>query len=218
MLNIKTVKQYAVKGIAITTLMSVTSAFAGSTECIANFRTNKAFQVGDSSDSKAIQKQAAAKPWEDFIWRGPIKLCNATTGNKCTYSWTQSKTSGYTWEAGGGIDPGKIPVVGGLLSLLSINGSYGRNKSWTESFGWSQTFDGNNYVQPVQVVQRRWIAGDFKGTFWSTGNSCSKLEWSGTAWTNYSGLKYWWEDGYRWGNWSTNAEVMRYGKYHSWKA
>ncbi|HEY0893371.1 MAG TPA: hypothetical protein VGE32_09970 [Cellvibrio sp.] len=201
---------------ATMSIVAITStAYA---ECLADNFTGKAFQVGSRDGSKAIQKSWAPKNWQDWIWKGPIRKCTASSNNKCTYQWSEAKTTGYYWELGGGIDPGKIPIIGSALSLFSVNGTYGQNKSWTETFGWTQTFDGNVFVQPVQVVERRWIGGDFKGTFWRTGSSCRPLQWSGTAWVNVPGAHYWWEDGYRWGKWSTNAEQLRYGMYHWWRA
>jgi len=192
-------------------------ATASATECIADAYTNRSWQVG-SKDSRPVTTRWASGTWEDWIWRGPIKRCTASWGNNCTYTWTQSNTKGYSWELGGGIDAKGIPVVKGALSLLGINGNYGRTKTWTESFGWGQTFNGNVYVQPVQVVERRWIGGQFEGTFWRTGSSCKQLVWGGTAWTNWNGAHHWWDNGYRWGEWSTNAEQKRYGKYHWWWA
>ena len=203
---------YVAVGVAAASYLSTANA-----DCFADAYTNKAFQVG-SPNSKAIQTKNAKDTWQDWIWRGPIRRCTADSKNKCTYQWMQANTKGYQWSVGGEINGGNIPIIGGILSLIAVNGSYGKNKSYTETFGWMQTFDGNVFVQPVQVIQRRWIGGNFKGTFWRTASSCKELVWAGAAWADWPGAHYWWEDGYRWGKWSTNAEQYRYAMYHWWKA
>lgn len=211
MSKVKTLINYVAAGLAVTASVSAIAA-----TCELDYVTKQQFMVG-TPDSKAVSRTQNRNTWQDWIWRGDIFRCNASGGNKCTYAWGRSNTKGYSWELGGGLDPKGVPMIKGWLNLLAVNGTYGQTKSWTESFTWSQTFDGGVFVQPVQVVERRWIAGDFQGVLWRTNSRCSRLDWGGVGWSNQPGTYYWWEDGYRWGKWDTNAEQKRYGMYHWWR-
>jgi len=186
--------------------------------CIANSQTNQAFQVIDNN-SVPIPVTQAANTWDDWTWRGPEFYCTATGSDLCTYTWGKSQTIGYDFSVGGGFgDLGNIKLLGGtILSLFGLEGSYGYNRSWTETFTWSQQISGGYFAQPVMVVRRRWTSGVFKGTYYKTNSACSHGDGTGGNWNldnGTPGFFYWWNPNATFGSWTGNLAVTKFGMYY----
>ncbi|WP_052688140.1 hypothetical protein [Xanthomonas sp. MUS 060] len=171
--------------------------------------------LGDHT-SWGIPTIQARNTWDDWIWRGPSFYCNPK-GLACTYIWTQANTSGYQWSVGVNLDVSKIPVVGDFLGMFNINGQYQQNKSYTETFGWSQIIEPGLNAQPVQVVVRRWKTGYFQGGWWRVnGGSCQIIHHLGKLVSYEDGNRYWWDGTARYGTWNADVEERRYAMYYIW--
>jgi hypothetical protein len=183
-------------------LVASVASIANANECLMDWYTKSAPIVG-KSDSAAVSDTQASNTWEDWVWRGPTFYCNPTGGD-CSYTWSKANTAGYSWAVGVKIGLKDIPVVGSAIDSFDINGTYTRTKSWTETFGWSQTIRRGQYAQPVQVVVRRWTQGHFRGADRIIkGSNCS----DGGTW-------YYWDGQATFGTWSADLETSRYAKYH----
>lgn len=189
-------------------LVGANSAFA--TACFRDDYTNNAPALGDG-DSWAIGIQQASNTWDDWIWRGPIFRCSTSGTNNCTYAWGETKTTGYSWSVGASLDGGAgIPIVGSVLSLLHIDGRYGRDQSYSTNFTWSVNVQPGYYAQPIQVVVRRWKSGVFQGMQVNTGRKCV---WGGGP-DVHDGHWYDWDGSRRYGHWEANVEESRYATYY----
>ncbi|GAB2889516.1 hypothetical protein GCM10027074_67340 [Streptomyces deserti] len=158
--------------------------------------------------TRAVTRQQARNTWDDWIWRGPIKICPAA-GRECKYSHerTESTTSG--WSIGGGFDLGNAssPSKKWYNVVASLVGGYGRSTTVTTNFNWEVTVGPRDKVQPVQVVVRRWTQGDWVGGFVRTGGSCSTGPRGGY------GTRYEWNPNVRFGNWAVNVRQWEFGSY-----
>ncbi|WP_241572886.1 hypothetical protein [Rosenbergiella nectarea] len=158
-----------------------------------------------TNDSKAFETQYNRKTWEDWIWRGPVFKCPTTGTNNCTYMWGQSQTTGYSWGVGVTLNLDKIPVIGGALSLIGVNGKYDRQQSYTTNYSWNVQMSPGYFAQPIQVVNRRWVTGKYRGaTVRNYSKKCAQpsltfYEWDGNAVA---------------GRWNANVEVSRYATYN----
>ncbi|WP_052688189.1 hypothetical protein [Xanthomonas sp. MUS 060] len=169
--------------------------------------------LGDST-SWGIPTSQASNTWDDWIWRGPSFYCNPR-GLTCTYSWTKSNTSGYQWSVGVDMNLGAIPVIGTFLGMFNIRGEYQKQKSYTETFGWTQMMQPGTTAQPVQVVVRRWKGGDFQGGWWRVdGGSCTIRYRVGRAVYTKPGNRYWWDGTVHYGSWNAEVEETRYAMYN----
>ncbi|PPU90166.1 hypothetical protein [Xanthomonas albilineans] len=171
--------------------------------------------LGDRT-SWGITAMQARNTWDDWIWRGPSFYCNPK-GLRCNYTWTKANTSGYQWAIGVDLDVSKIPVVGDFLGMFNIKGQYQKQKSYTETFGWSQWLKPGSTAQPVQVVVRRWKAGYFQGGWWRVnGGSCEIIRHLGRIAYSEPGNRYWWDGTASYGNWNAEVEESRYAMYNIW--
>lgn len=162
-----------------------------------------------SGKSKAIAQTQARNTWDDWIWRGPIFQCPTNGTVNCMYQWSKAQTTGYSWQIGGSLNLSKIPVVGGALSIIGINGNYSQNKSLTTTFGWNATISAGYYAQPIQVVKRRWTQGTYKGAYVNTGLGC-KLGIASTPTRSW----YTWDANKISGLWQSNIETSTYATYY----
>jgi hypothetical protein len=165
--------------------------------------------LGDGS--RAFATQQARNKWEDWIWRGPLFVCSSRGTVDCTYAWGETKTSSYGWSVGVKINPDKLPFVGKYLTILGVDGSYKQDRSMSTSFTWSVRVQPGYRVQPIQVIERRWKSGQFRGA-WVQNGSCSVGvgQPAGRHW-------YEWDSKRVIGNWSGNLEVSRYATYHVYR-
>ncbi len=188
--------------ISLFALVASVASIANANECLMDWYTKSAPVVG-KKDSAAIADTQASNTWEDWIWRGPSFYCNPK-GGPCSYAWSQANTAGYSWAVGGKIGLGSVPIVGSTVGSFDLNGTYTSTKSWTESFGWTQTIKAGQYARPVQIVVRRWTEGHFRGADRIIKNSsCSGGD----------GSWYYWDGEATFGHWSANVESSRYVKY-----
>jgi hypothetical protein len=176
-------------------------------ECLADRDTNQAYQVGKNT-SWAISIQQASKTFQDWIWRGDTFRCNSVSGvaAPCTYTWTKSRSNGYTVSGCAALEANNIPVIGGALDLIHLDASYGRTVTNTESTGWSQQVPGGKYATFVEVVVRRWTQGVFQGMDQNTGQKCS-IDDSGTGSYWIPGHYYDWNGSARYCNWTANEAI-----------
>jgi len=186
--------------------------------CLANSQTKQAFQIATSKSVPVLISQAS-NTWDDWTWRGSVFYCTATGGNVCTYSWGKTQTIGFDFSVGGGFgDLNNVAVLAGsVLSLFVIEGSYGYNKSWSETFSWSQQISGGYFAQPVMVVRRRWTSGVFQGTLYKTASTCTAGDGTGGDFNfdiGSPGYYYWWNPNARFGSWSGNLAVAKFGMYY----
>ncbi|GAB3041321.1 hypothetical protein GCM10027155_01760 [Acinetobacter apis] len=165
--------------------------------------------VALSKKSRAFAQTQARNTWEDWIWRGPLFRCPANGTQSCAYQWSEAKTTGYSWQIGGGLNLSKIPVIGEYLSILSLSGNYTNNKSLTTTFGWTATIQPGWYAQPIQVIKRRWKSGSYRGAFVNTGLGCSR----GIA-APVTKSWYRWDDNKVAGKWASNIAESNYSSYN----
>ncbi|MCA8106190.1 MULTISPECIES: hypothetical protein [Burkholderia] len=186
-------------------LFQVGHAVAGTT-CLLDSQTKQANLVGNSS-SWSIPIQQATNTWQDWIWRGDTFLCNGVrnVAAPCTYTWTKTRSNGYTVSGSASLNPESIPIVGGILNLLHVDASYGRTVTNTESTGWSQQVPAGKYATFVEVVVRRWKQGVFQGAYQITSKRCTidEIGDGHFAW----GHVYSWNGSARYGNWTANQAV-----------
>lgn len=176
-------------------------------ECFTN-HTEPAI-LGDGS--RAFSTQQAAKTWEDWIWRGPIFRCSTNGTIDCTYTWGETKTSSYGWSVGVKINAEKLPFIGKYLSILGLDGSYKQDRSMSTAFTWGVRIEPGYKAQPIQVVERRWKSGQFRGAWVRTG-SCSR----GIG--NPPGMHWYdWDSRRVISSWSGSVEVSRYATYHVYR-
>ncbi|WP_416972371.1 hypothetical protein [Streptomyces sp. 4F14] len=184
------------------------SASAATTVCLQNFDGSQADIAGNGSTpdkTKSVITQQAKNTWDDWVWRGETFMC-PTKIDECSQSWGKSHTSG--WEFSAGLDiKVPIPFVG---DLASITPQYGRHGSTTSSYTFEIHLKKGQKAQPIQVVQRRWTKGAFKGIYHSTGKSClpSPGRPDGNAYL------YRWDPNKVWGSWTTNLEVDNFASYN----
>ncbi|WP_018609306.1 hypothetical protein [Uliginosibacterium gangwonense] len=203
----------------VLTLSLVLSAWSAQADECVPYHATRASAFG-KNDSGAYIQQQANNTWDDWVWRGPSFFCNSGGGGggTCTYAWTQAKTTGYQWTVGISVDLKNIPVLGSGFKWLSylapfgVNGSYSQSRSYTETFGWTQVINQGYYAQPVQVIRRRWVSGNYRGMDVDTGRYCST-----TIDSSGDGHMYRWDGNRSFGYWSGNIEVTRFGMYHIWK-
>ncbi|WP_052690037.1 hypothetical protein [Xanthomonas sp. GPE 39] len=170
--------------------------------------------MGDHT-SWGIATSQARNTWDDWIWRGPLFYCN-NAGLNCTYSWSKSNTSEYQWSIGVNL-AASLPIVGGFLGMFNIGGEYQQQKSYTESFSWSQIIEPGRTAQPVQVVVRRWKGGVFQGGWWRVdGGSCTIISRVGKGSYMKPGNRYWWDGSVHYGNWDAEVEEGRFAMYNIW--
>ncbi|MEB3755171.1 hypothetical protein [Acinetobacter sp. MD2(2019)] len=203
-----------------TTLISFTicsvlfSHVASATTCISDTKSQNAARLGDK-DSWALGKTQANKTWDDWIWRGPIFKCTNTGTISCSYAWNETKTTGYSWGVGTSLDmPKGLPIIGDYLSLIHFNAKYDRQQSFSTSFTWTVNIQPGYYAQPIQVVVRRWVSGDFQGMQVATGKECSYDVLNGRELRHIRGHEYYWDGSIRYGHWQTNKEESRYATYY----
>ncbi|WP_295514363.1 hypothetical protein [uncultured Pseudomonas sp.] len=162
--------------------------------------------LGDGS--KAFATQQARNTWQDWIWRGPIFRCPGGGTIDCTYRWGESKTTGYGWSVGVSLNPEKLPFIGKFLSILGVDGNYSQDHSMTTSYNWDIRISPGWNAQPIQVVERRWKSGQFRGAWVRTGNcSVGVGDPVGPHW-------YEWDGNRVSSSWSGNLEVSRFASYH----
>lgn len=193
--------------LSLVSLFTVNQSFADS--CMRDDFTKNAARIGDN-DSWAISKTQAGNTWEDWIWRGPVFRCPSTGTVSCAYAWNETKTTGYSWGVGTTIDLKGLPIIGGALSLVHVNANYSRTQSFSTSFTWTVNVQPGYYAQPIQVVVRRWVSGDFQGMQVNTGRKCV---WGGGP-DVHDGHWYTWDGSLRYGSWETNREESRYATYY----
>ncbi|MFJ9895557.1 hypothetical protein ACIQPR_19815 [Streptomyces sp. NPDC091280] len=159
----------------------------------------------------SVTTQQASNTWQDWTWRGPTFQCPWNVSS-CSYAWQQSKTTGWSWSVGLNV---KTPTALGkfVSELAALTPSYGRNGSTTTSYTFTTTLSPGQFAQPIQVVQRRWTQGVYRGVYHSTGKRCT----SSPSNPNHSAYFFTWSPNERWGSWTTNLKVSDYGTYNVWK-
>ncbi|SDB99470.1 hypothetical protein [Acinetobacter boissieri] len=205
-----------IKHIAISLLTLIsTPVFADQCE----YPHNEPALLGDGSIK--IIRQQARNTWDDWVWRGrqsdgqPFR-CPSVGTQSCMYMWSKAQTTGYSWAVGGTFNADKIPVIGAFLPG-SINGNYSKNKSITTTFGWNVTVQPGYSAEPIQVIQRRWMRGVYKGAFVQTGGMCSGApDWAHAIWPKRHSM-YRWDANRITGSWSSNIEVGKFATYHIYK-
>ena len=155
---------------------------------------------GDTTWAKP--QSQAGNTWQDWVWRGPTFRCPPNAPS-CSYSWQESKTSGWQWSVGVSVS-NPVPWLNQVLA--SITPSYGRNGSTTTSFTFGTNLSPGQYAQPIQVVERRWTQGTFVGAFRTDHSGCE-----------HGSERYWWDGNYQWGHWEANLRVNDYGTYNIWR-
>ncbi|WP_327404578.1 hypothetical protein OG194_33900 [Streptomyces sp. NBC_01288] len=187
-------------------------ASAASQECLQNSENSSHDMAGNSStdhQTQSVGVQQANNTWQDWVWRGPTFQCPWNVPS-CSYAWQQSKTTGWQYSAGLSIKV-PIPVIGN--DLASLTPSYNRSGSTTTSYTFTTNLSPGQFAQPIQVVQRRWTQGVYKGIYHSTGAKCTPSPSN----PNGKAYEYTWSPDERWGNWTTNLKVSDYGTYNVWK-
>ena len=196
------------KAILLATISLFASGSSLASECLQPHTEN----IVLSGKSQAIPRQQARRTWEDWIWRGPIFKCPGNGNTGCPYRWDNTKTTGYSWSVGASLNLSKIPVVGGALSILGISGNYSQNKSLTTTYSWTINTSPGYYAQPIQVIQRRWTSGEYRGAYQNTGLGCSFGIASPVTRSWYN-----WNNNIIAGKWNANIDVGRYATYHIYK-
>lgn len=195
-------------------LASPGAASAAGAVCLQNSDGSQDDIAGNWSTpdkTQSIGVQQASNTWQDWVWRGPTFQCPWNVPS-CSYAWQQSRTSGWQWSVGLNV---KVPgaLNKSLSELAALTPSYGRSGSTTTSYTFTTNLSPGQFAQPIQVVERRWTQGVYKGVYHSTGKSClvSPSNPNGRAWF------YNWSPNETWGNWTTNLKVSDYGTYNVWK-
>lgn len=153
----------------------------------------------------ARPQQQANNTWQDWVWRGPAFQCPWNVPG-CTYAWGQSKTTGWSWSVSLSVT-NPVPYLNKVLG--SITPEYGRNGSTSTSFTFTTQLKPGQTAQPIHIVDRRWVSGDFVGAFRTDGSLCD-----GRHPTIY---RYWWDGDYAFGHWETNIKVgVDRGSYNVW--
>ncbi|MFJ2112524.1 MULTISPECIES: hypothetical protein [unclassified Streptomyces] len=197
--------------LALTPLVVLASpgvASAASNVCLQNPENSPHDMAGNwSTDDKttAVGTQQAGNTWQDWVWRGDTFKC-PTNVPSCSYAWQKSQTTGWQWSAGLSI---KVPNFFGS-DLGSLTPSYGRNGSTTTSFTFTVNLKPGQSAQPIQVVERRWTQGVYKGIYKANGKTClvSPSNPNGKA------FRYDWYPNEQWGSWTTNLRVNDWGTYN----
>lgn len=171
--------------------------------------------IAVNKKTKQVATQQARNTWDDWIWRGKDHKvdCPRHGTISCQQTISVARTTGYEWNVGGEISPGSIPVIGGALGWLGLNGSYGQNKSMTTRFDRTITVKPGWGVYPIQIVKRRWVGGVLQGADRrDPGKRCSIGVGGavGNWWYN-------WDASPRFGKWSTNREESRSDSWHTYR-
>lgn len=165
--------------------------------------------------TRTVATQQANNTWDDWIWRGyqhEIR-CPRNGTISCSQTISVARTTGYEWDVGASFNPGSIPVIGGALSFLGLNGSYGRNSSMTTRYDRTITVQPGWGMYPIQVVVRRWVGGVFQGADRRDPNTRCTVgvgQPVGNWWYN-------WDGNPRFGNWATNREERRFDSWHTFR-
>lgn len=165
-----------------------------------------------SGDSKAIARTQASNTWEDWIWRGAIFKCPTGSGGvqACGYTLGETKTTSYSWAGNVGLNLSGIPVVGGVLGLFNLSGSYNRQQSMSTSYTWEVKVNPGYFAQPIQVVVRRWTEGYYRGaSVRDPSLNCSTGIAAPVAPNWYN-----WDSNRTAGKWTANIEQSRYATYY----
>lgn len=187
---------------------AVGQAFAE--HCIADHLSNNGAFMVVAPKPAIVQTGEANRTWDDWIWRGDQFFCSGVGVNKCSYSWNRSKTTSYAWAVGVEANLARIPVAGAFLGVFGPEGSFTKTKSVTDSFMWTQFIDGGQMAEPVQVIIRRRIWGEFIGASYSLNRKCTLGK------QRTPGHMYWWNKEVRWGGWGADKEVGKFKMYHVW--
>jgi len=201
--------------LALAVAASIVPAANAGDACFSKDQSNNYSNLLGDRTSWGIATRQARNTWDDWVWQGPEFYCNPA-GGKCTYHWTQSRTTGYNWSVGVDMKLDNLPIIGSALNMFNVKGQYQYSDSYTESFGWDQEIRGGQHARPVQVVVRRWKTGYFQGGWWRVNNGGC---WVSTGFRGagaVAGNRYWWDGNARYGSWSASVEERRYAMYHIW--
>ena len=190
----------AIAGAMAVVTFAATPATAETLGCLDSTVYNVNDNVIKGAYTQAIGKSQSTTTYQDWIWRGPTYKC-PTAVPSCTYAWGSAKTTGYSLSIGLSFEPGSES------GLPSITPSYEVNSSITTSFTWSITMLPGQYAQPIQVVDRRWRDGYFKGAWISHHQAC-------ILGTLNVGEVADWRPSYAWGSWSQYIAVDSYATYY----
>jgi hypothetical protein len=200
----------ALFAVAISSVVSFGEALAGTCHLR---QTSSMLAV--NGKTKEVLTQQASNTWNDWIWRGKDYSveCPKRGSTGCGQTKSVSKTTGYQWNIGGEISAGAIPIIGGALKWLGLEGSYGQNKSITTRFDSNITVSPGWGMYPVQFIKRRWVGGVLQGAdVRDSRTRCSVgiADPTGNWWYN-------WDGGRRFGSWSTNREVARGDTWYTYQ-
>lgn len=185
------------------------SGAARANECLTDRSTGNKAAVG-KKDSWAIERQHASTTWQDWIWRGTKAAGYCEGPHACGYHYTKTITTGYSYTVGVELGLGGIPVIGGVLGLVTPSGNYQRRQEMSTAFSIDTTYDAGWSIYPVQAVIRQWVSGNFRGMDVNTGQGCSQ-----TIGSSGNGHIYRWDGNRTFGNWSANKEVAERWILHS---
>lgn len=185
-------------------LLFANPAYAAPTKCITNQESDGAQIVpanGAGYLSRAVVRQRAKGTWQDFIWRGELKPCPKGGTKQCELTWGVNKITTSGWSIGGAVGLGNAssPSKKWYNMVLAFLPSYQKITTVETNFNWAVTVLPGHTAQPVQVVTRRRVQGDFVGGWSRTGSGCP------------NGKTYQWQPNLRWGNWTENQKQSQVG-------
>ncbi|MFC8672545.1 hypothetical protein ACFUEN_07710 [Streptomyces griseorubiginosus] len=157
-----------------------------------------------SMQTRSIGINSASNTWDDWIWRGDLRVCSRSA-QSCTLSWNIEKSSSSGWAAGATATLGNAssPSKKWYNFVLGLIPNYSKSTSITTNFDWSTTIRPGQTAQPVQVVVRRWTQGQYQGAY-VKGGAC-------TLGLGNAGHQYTWNGNLKWGHWTANERVREFG-------
>jgi len=185
-------------------LMFADPAYAAPEKCMSDKDSDTAQIVpanGGGYRTRSVTRQQARNTWQDWIWRGEMRHCSKNA-KECTYTWHQSKSTTSGWSVGGSVTAGNAssPTQKWYNFVFALLPSYNRTTTVSTDFDWSTTVNPGSTAQPVQVVWRRWVQGDFVGGWKRLERGCN------------NGKVYEWQPNVRFGNWTENQKQSQSGE------
>jgi hypothetical protein len=192
---------------AIASLLAATApAYAAVERCISEGESGGAQVVpgtGGGQRTRAIARQQARNTWDDHIWVGKPGMICPRGATECDQAWQKAETKTTGWNVGTELNVGNAtnPWKKWWNPLATFVGRYGQTKEVSESFTWTVHFKAGDTAEPVLIVRRRWVQGDWEGGWVRTNRGCR------------GGKIYTWDGNRRFGSWTTNRYVNEYASY-----